>query len=91
MLLTHAMRCALDFALATAGNNIAARIAMMAITTSNSINVNARRDFKILRISHYDGKVGESFNSFTLQREKNARATHGSVHLHTVLEALWGG
>jgi hypothetical protein len=69
----------LDFAFATAGNNIAARIAMMAITTSNSINVNARRDFKMLRISQYDGKSGESFNSFTLRRKKNARVNWSSV------------
>src|SRR5581483_4279523 len=31
------------FALLNAGNNMAARIAMMAITTSNSMSVNARR------------------------------------------------
>ena len=33
--------CAFSFAFANAGNNIAARMAMMAITTSNSIKVNA--------------------------------------------------
>jgi hypothetical protein len=37
------MRCAFNFALLKAGNNIAARMAMMAMTTSNSISVNARR------------------------------------------------
>jgi hypothetical protein len=31
-----------NFARASAGSNIAARMAMMAITTSNSINVKAR-------------------------------------------------
>jgi hypothetical protein len=39
-----------SFARAKAGNNIAARIAMMAITTNNSIKVNARlRDRFFLR------------------------------------------
>jgi hypothetical protein len=33
--------CAFAFALASAGSSIAARMAMMAMTTSNSINVNA--------------------------------------------------
>jgi hypothetical protein len=36
------MACARDFALASAGSNMLARIAMIAITTSNSINVKAR-------------------------------------------------
>src|SRR2546421_2281323 len=40
-LLVHWMRKALDFAPASAGNNNAARIAMMAITTSNSMRVKA--------------------------------------------------
>jgi hypothetical protein len=35
----HEILCALAFALLKAGNNIAARIAIMAMTTSNSINV----------------------------------------------------
>jgi hypothetical protein len=42
-LLAHATRLALSFAFASAGNSIAARIAMMAMTTSNSIKVKARR------------------------------------------------
>lgn len=42
VLLMHLMPCALIFALESAGNNIAARIAMIAITTSNSIKVNPR-------------------------------------------------
>jgi len=33
--------CALPLALDSAGNSMAARMAMMAITTNNSINVNA--------------------------------------------------
>src|SRR6266540_6021418 len=37
------MRLAASFALAKAGNSIPARIAMMAITTSNSMSVNAAR------------------------------------------------
>ncbi len=36
----HLARMALSLALAKAGRSIAARIAMMAITTNNSINVN---------------------------------------------------
>src|SRR5437660_12081308 len=44
MLLRQETRSAFDFALLRAGNSIAARIAMMAITTSNSIRVNAIRD-----------------------------------------------
>src|SRR5579864_3736886 len=45
LLLMHLAVFARSFALASAGNSIAARIAMMAMTTSNSINVNARRSF----------------------------------------------
>src|SRR5262245_50131413 len=40
-LLTHWMRVALALAVERAGRSKPARIAMMAITTSNSINVNA--------------------------------------------------
>src|SRR5437016_253184 len=40
-LLTHAMRLALALAWASAGKSMPARIAMMAITTSNSIKVKA--------------------------------------------------
>src|SRR6478736_6623850 len=40
-LFRHWMRRAFSLALANAGNNIAARIAMIAITTSNSMSVNA--------------------------------------------------
>ena len=42
MLLRQEMPCALILALAKAGNNMAARMAMMAITTSNSMRVNPR-------------------------------------------------
>jgi hypothetical protein len=38
---THATRRALLFAAANAGNSMPAKIAMMAMTTSNSINVKA--------------------------------------------------
>jgi hypothetical protein len=38
----------LDFALANAGKSILARIAMMAITTNSSINVNARVNGEVL-------------------------------------------
>src|SRR5262245_41672861 len=40
MLLTHLMRLAVSFARANAGNNMLARLAMIAITTSNPISVN---------------------------------------------------
>ena len=40
-LLVQPIMRAFSFALESAGNNIPARIAMMAMTTSNSINVNA--------------------------------------------------
>src|ERR1041385_3091776 len=44
--------CALHFARERAGSSIAARIAIIAMTTSNSINVNAKRDLTL------DGSVG---------------------------------
>jgi hypothetical protein len=44
MLLTQEMPKALLLARANAGNRRPARMAMMAITTNNSINVKARRD-----------------------------------------------
>src|SRR5258708_20457860 len=40
---THLTRRACDFALANPGNNIAAKIAMMAMTTRSSISVNPER------------------------------------------------
>src|SRR3954462_15098217 len=40
-LFRQAVRCALALAFANAGSNSAARMAMMAMTTSNSISVNA--------------------------------------------------
>src|SRR5262245_16661526 len=44
------MRCARALDLANAGSNSAARMAMMAMTTSNSIRVNAARGSKLLFI-----------------------------------------
>src|SRR5437667_433773 len=44
-LLTQAMAWALVLALLNAGNNIAAKMAMMAITTSSSMRVNPKRKF----------------------------------------------
>src|SRR5262249_41642435 len=41
VLLAHLIWMALDFALASAGNSNAARIAMIAMTTSSSMRVNA--------------------------------------------------
>ena len=43
-LLTHEIRLLASFALASPGNNIPARIAIMAMTTSSSIKVKAWRD-----------------------------------------------
>src|SRR5688572_17206406 len=43
-LLRHCVFLALSFALANAGKSIAARIAMIAITTNSSIRVNALRN-----------------------------------------------
>src|SRR5258707_14523425 len=51
----------LHFALPRAGNNIAARIAMMAITTSSSISVKARRvlDSDFISVNDYDSLLPE--------------------------------
>src|SRR5262245_60670300 len=49
MLLTQAVRLAFSLAFARAGNNKAARMAMIAITTSNSIKVNPRRAFDFIK------------------------------------------
>src|SRR5438874_6901460 len=49
LLLTQAMALAFSFALDRAGSSIAARIAIIAITTSNSIRVNAARSAVCLR------------------------------------------
>ncbi len=43
LLFMHEMPCALVFALARAGNNMPAKMAIMAITTSNSIRVKPPR------------------------------------------------
>ena len=42
-LFVQVVRAALSLALAKAGNNMAAKMAMMAMTTSNSMSVNAGR------------------------------------------------
>jgi hypothetical protein len=47
-LLVQAMRLAFSFAFDSAGSSIAARIAMIAMTTSSSINVNPRRKFFVM-------------------------------------------
>src|SRR5687768_274491 len=46
----HEMPCAFAFALPSAGNNIPAKIAMMAITTRSSINVKARQPVGVLSL-----------------------------------------
>ena len=38
----HCTPCAFSFAFVNAGNSIAAKMAMIAMTTNNSISVNAR-------------------------------------------------
>src|ERR1035441_8993124 len=67
--LTHAICCARALADASAGNNIAARMAMIAMTTSSSINVKPLRAFvrgllrqheellSIVRINNIGGQV----------------------------------
>ena len=49
---------ALSFAFANAGNSIAARIAMMAITTNNSISVNAVTGSRSVWFSFITGLLG---------------------------------
>src|ERR1035437_4814545 len=49
-LLAHRIRCAHSFALDNAGSSSAASIAIMAMTTNNSIKVNARRKLVMIRI-----------------------------------------
>ena len=49
-LLTQLMRWARALARASAGNSMAARMAMMAMTTNNSMRVKAREDFRFLFI-----------------------------------------
>src|SRR5258707_13199148 len=51
MLLRQEMPCALVLALDKAGNNNPARMAMMAMTTSNSIRVNPRSALNVLIVS----------------------------------------
>jgi len=48
-------RLAFSLALASAGNNIAARMAMIAITTSNSISVNALSRRSTAGVLEHDG------------------------------------
>src|SRR5690349_3634836 len=51
------MTLALNFALDSAGNNIAARIAMIAMTTSSSIKVKAERlSLLVLMVVSFDKK-----------------------------------
>src|SRR5215471_7895804 len=51
MLLTHSMRRAFSFARDKAGNNRAARIAMMAMTINSSISVNPPATFELFFMS----------------------------------------
>jgi hypothetical protein len=44
-LFTQLIACALSLALASAGSSMAARMAMIAMTTNNSISVKARSQF----------------------------------------------
>lgn len=63
-LLTQVVRLARSFAFANAGNSSAAKMAMMAITTSNSIRVNARFSlrFRIIQIRvGFRSEYGTSF------------------------------
>src|SRR6185436_19227570 len=88
MLLTHLIRTALDLALLSAGNNNAAKMAMIAITTSSSIKVKPPRiplqwgSGSVTAI----GKVGagserESVSSFVRQKICFERAATFSLPL----------
>src|SRR5260370_32816765 len=68
-LLRHWMRLALSLALARAGNNIAARIAMMAITTSSSINVNPAEHVFVFPTKTFTGLDGPMFQKFSAKSE----------------------
>src|SRR6516225_1173276 len=57
VLFMHRMPCALVLALARAGNSIPARIAMIAITTSNSIKVKPEDTDLRTRVREFDGRI----------------------------------
>src|SRR5581483_4135518 len=50
VLFMHPIPCAWALDRASAGNSIAARIAMIAMTTSNSIRVNPRCDLSVVKL-----------------------------------------
>src|SRR6266542_2420784 len=66
-LLRHATPCAFALALLNAGNSIEARIAMMAMTTSNSMRVNPICDLRsaivgFIRVNLLENRVVHSFS-----------------------------
>ena len=72
MLLRQAMDLAFSLAFDNAGSSIAARIAMMAMTTSSSIKVNARKFFiagiKPLSLQERKGEMRGALNCELLHR-----------------------
>src|SRR6185295_2603533 len=81
----HMMACVFDLALARAGSNRPARIAMMAITTRSSIRVKAFRQkrrfaLNVRRLFACISSQGLGFEAYS--REKNARQVCVWAHTH---------
>src|SRR5689334_5445807 len=82
MLAAQRTVCALLFDLLSAGNNMLARIAMIAMTTSNSINVKPRRNLAFAFINPGDHRQSSSaaekstFNPTLLTRPSIFRLQH---------------
>src|SRR5256885_6164207 len=74
MLLRHALPCALVLAFANAGNNRPAKIAMMAITTSNSMRVKPDREIVRPRTKELDLK-----RRIKSRVDRTARILHGTA------------
>src|ERR1700744_321842 len=77
MLLTQMVRCAVARARARAGNKIAARIAMMAMTTNSSINVNPAAS-RAAGLGVEAGGFDLRLNSFTHDLQMQVRLRKGS-------------
>src|SRR5262245_8927510 len=68
----HFVRVPFSLALLSAGSNMAARIAMMAMTTSNSIKVNARSRPARPKIFDSDKFISSRDNSARINRDSHA-------------------
>src|SRR5436190_11535999 len=82
----HDAWLAFSLALDKAGKSIAARIAMMAITTSNSISVNARPDASIPAWQSSPCRVGVGFVFINFFRY--ASPCHGHSQSHPARSSL---